>query len=302
MLYPRLSIIVPSYNQGAFLEECLLSIINQNYPRLELLVVDGGSTDESILVINKYKDHIKWWVSEKDRGQAHAINKGIEKATGEWVGWLNSDDCYLPGAFDYIFGSLPWQNFDFIFGNSSCGFNMEEMVSYKHEEKHMASLFQILKFFYSVNHIIPSQSVFVRSSLIKKIGLLNENLDYCLDLDWFCRIFLATERRLFYPEIQSFFRMHVQSKSGNPLNSGWDESLSIAHKYKSELNLGMQKKLETYISYAKWARHARRHNAGKIELIKIAFQYGAVAWEHPVFKMLIREKIDPRYKMPPLKE
>ena len=105
----KLSVIVPSYNQGAYLEETLLSVINQNYPNLELIVVDGGSTDNSVDIIRKYEHQITYWVSEKDRGQSHAINKGIQKATGEWISMLNSDDCYMPGALHYIFTETPYQ-------------------------------------------------------------------------------------------------------------------------------------------------------------------------------------------------
>ena len=96
---PKISIVTPSFNQGRFLEETILSVLNQNYPNLEYIVIDGGSTDETVEVIRRYEDRIAFWVSEKDRGQVHAINKGIEKTTGEIFGFINSDDLYLPGTF-----------------------------------------------------------------------------------------------------------------------------------------------------------------------------------------------------------
>src|SRR5229473_6606028 len=99
---PKISIVTPSFNQGRFLEETILSVLNQDYPNLEYIIIDGGSTDETIEVIRRYEDRITFWVSEKDRGQVHAINKGIEKTTGDIFGFINSDDVYLPGAFNTV--------------------------------------------------------------------------------------------------------------------------------------------------------------------------------------------------------
>ncbi|GAG62509.1 unnamed protein product [marine sediment metagenome] len=116
--WPRISVITPSYNQGRFLEKTILSVLNQNYPNLEYIIIDGGSTDESINIIKKYENYIDYWVSEKDRGQADALNKGFKKATGDIIGWQNSDDIYLPSVFLKI-AELFKQNpkIDIIYGN-----------------------------------------------------------------------------------------------------------------------------------------------------------------------------------------
>jgi len=99
---PKISIITPSYNHGKYLEKTILSVIGQNYPNLEYIIMDGGSTDGSVEIIKKYESHIYHWESRKDDGQAHAINIGFSKATGDIIAWLNSDDMYLPGTLQYV--------------------------------------------------------------------------------------------------------------------------------------------------------------------------------------------------------
>src|SRR6266540_2247918 len=100
--YPRISIITPSFNQGAFLEQAIRSVIVQNYPNLEYVIIDGGSTDNSIEIIKKYEKHLHYWISEKDNGQYDAINKGFAKSSGVIMGWLNSDDMYCPWALKTV--------------------------------------------------------------------------------------------------------------------------------------------------------------------------------------------------------
>src|SRR6188768_1820331 len=95
----KISVVIPSFNQGKFLEETIISILDQNYPAVEIFIIDGGSTDETVSIIKKYESRINGWVSEKDNGQSHAINKGFRKCTGDIITWLCSDDLYMPGTF-----------------------------------------------------------------------------------------------------------------------------------------------------------------------------------------------------------
>src|SRR5436853_272146 len=101
---PKISIVTPSFNQGQFIEETIHSVLDQNYPNLEYLVIDGGSTDQTIDIIRKYETRLSYWESEKDRGQVHAINKRLARVTGDIFAFINSDDIYLPGTFATVGG------------------------------------------------------------------------------------------------------------------------------------------------------------------------------------------------------
>ena len=116
--YPKISIVTPSYNQAQFLERTILSVLNQNYPNLEYIIIDGSSTDESIDIIKRYEKYLNYWVSEKDRGQSHALNKGFYKARGDICGWLNADDLFLPDVFvKVIFAFKLSPNKKIVFGD-----------------------------------------------------------------------------------------------------------------------------------------------------------------------------------------
>ena len=99
---PKITIVTPSYNQGKFLDETIESVLNQKYQNLEYFIVDGGSIDNSVNIIRKFEEHIDWWVSEPDKGQSYAIHKGFQRATGDYLTWLNSDDILLPGAINEV--------------------------------------------------------------------------------------------------------------------------------------------------------------------------------------------------------
>ncbi len=172
---PRVSIVTPSFNQAAFLEETIQSVLSQDYPNLEYIIIDGGSTDGSVEIIKKYADQLAYWVSEKDTGQADAINKGLIRVTGEVVAWLNSDDIYLPGTIRAAVEALQ--------ANPDCGLVYGDVLSVDAKGQPLNltryddwSLDDLLSF-----KIIGQPAVFMRRSVLDEAGLLDTRFHFLLD-------------------------------------------------------------------------------------------------------------------------
>ena len=207
MNFPKISIVIPSFNQGQFLEETILSIVNQQYPNLELFVVDGESKDNSVDIIKKYESYIAWWLSEKDKGQSEAINKGFSKATGDIITWICSDDLLTENSLKTIasyFSSLD-ERVGLVHGGATI-FNSEKI-------KETRFIYQVPnREAYLSGMVFPQPAAFFRSSFLDRIGFLNESLHYGMDYDLFLRLSLVCD---FLPikQIVSKYRLHQQSKS-----------------------------------------------------------------------------------------
>ncbi|TET09976.1 MAG: glycosyltransferase [Candidatus Atribacteria bacterium] len=204
--YPKISIVTPSYNQAQFLEKTILSILNQDYPNLEYIIIDGGSTDGSIEVIKKYNQYLAYWVSEEDNGQADAINKGFKIATGDFLAWQNSDDIYLPGSFFKVaekFKKHP--NPDVVFGN----------VYLINENDEILKDMRFVPF--NLDHLIyydwnlSSQGIFWKRELFGRVEYL-KNYNVLFDLDWFIRLGRQTRKFSFIHSFLSGYRIHSKSK------------------------------------------------------------------------------------------
>lgn len=201
----KISIITPSYNQAAFLEQTILSVLNQNYEELEYIIVDGGSSDGSVDLIRKYEPQLAYWVSEKDRGQSDAINKGLRRATGDIVTWLNSDDLFMPGTLHTVASYFSKSDATLIHGRTIL-FGNGTHESVKGAESHD------LKVRYLAGIPFPQPSSFFRSSALRDLGFLDESLHYGMDYDLFVRI--ALNRQLLAVEdVFSKYRLHGESKS-----------------------------------------------------------------------------------------
>jgi len=252
--WSRISIVTPSYNQGQFIEETIRSVLLQGYPNLEYIIIDGGSTDNSIEIIKKYEQHLTYWISESDRGQSHAINKGWEKCTGDYLAWMNSDDCYLLNALNYLTKTSLSNNPDFVYGSTYAGNTMEEKQIIEGKGIRSFKLKNLLKFFYSVDYIIPSQSVFIQKSILERIGLLNEDLHYCMDLDLFARILLAIPVVYRNPKPICFYRTHSLAKTSMQNQAMRNEAIEITKKYSTFLEEKDWQKISKLIIYSEHFR------------------------------------------------
>ena len=206
--WPKISIVTPSFNQGQFIEETIRSVLLQNYPNVEYIIIDGGSTDETIKIIKKYEPWLKYWVSEPDRGQSHAINKGFEICSGEIFNWLCSDDIFLPKAFEQVALNIDPVNPCWLIGGA-----------YRYDEKSKTTSkklpitsFDIINFLLWHSRSIAQPSVFWNGLLQSKVGSLSEKLNYCMDLDLWFR-FYQKQQPLFNNGYFSRYRHHSLGKT-----------------------------------------------------------------------------------------
>jgi glycosyltransferase involved in cell wall biosynthesis len=285
--WPKLSVIIPSFNQGGYIEETILSVINQNYPNLELIIIDGGSHDHTTEIIKEYESHIAFWISEKDRGQSHAINKGLEKASGDWIAWISSDDCYLKNAFHYLFNDIDIYSYDFIYGNYLTGGSLNNSREINVLPGDKISFSKILRFFYGIDYIIPSQSVFFKNKVLKKAGFLNEGLHYCMDLEWYARVLLQKHKIYKYGKAICFFRFNEYTKTGSLSkkdfidNKMGQEAEKIALDYYRYLSLWDKLKFRNlfnfYLMYSKEPRKYEKSSLGYLFKILMRHPFKTLA-------------------------
>lgn len=213
--WPRISIVCPSFNQGRFIEETIRSVLLQNYPEVELIVIDGGSTDATPALLTKYARWLAHWESQPDQGQSHAINKGFERATGDVLGWINSDDYYLPGAFAAVGRSFRRNPHALLFGDwSERQEGAPELILHRERP---AFRFQVAV---GGRHL-PSHATFWPRAAHQPV---DESLRFTMDAELFKRLAASGLQPRHIPQPLGVFRCHAAAKSSTMVDIARSES------------------------------------------------------------------------------
>lgn len=221
--WPMISIVTPSFNQGTFIEETIRSLVLQGYPNLEYIIVDGGSTDETVDIIKKYEPWITYWVSEPDRGQTDAVNKGFLRSNGEILAWLNSDDTFEPGALHSIAIFMARNpKIDVVYGN------VKIIDEYSHKLTELRSVpFNAQAFLYETVHIAAQSAVFWKRQLFFDVGMLDEAYSYAMDRHLLVKFIAEGARFGFLRKCLGTYRVHGSSKTFGTADKSKQELLKI---------------------------------------------------------------------------
>jgi glycosyltransferase involved in cell wall biosynthesis len=224
---PLVSVITPSWNSAAYIEATILSVVNQSYKNVEYIVIDGGSTDGTLDIIKKYENEIAYWVSESDSGMYQAINKGMLRAKGDIVAYLNSDDLYYADTLQQVVDSfLEKPLVDLVYGD----LNIID-INGKKIYTQIYPRFNLSRFINSKYAMIGQPAAFWRKRLLKKIGAFDESLKMAADFEFFIRAGISGEI-LHIPEVLAAFRIHPASLTGSQRRLGDNEVVIIHNKYR----------------------------------------------------------------------
>jgi len=253
---PLVSIITPSHNQGCFLEHTILSVLNQTYPNIEYIVMDGGSCDGSVKILEKYSDRITYWESKKDKGQGHAINKGLRMAKGDILGWINSDDILLSDTVQRsVKVFLQYPDIDVVYGRLQRINSQGELLPTPILPKDTLT--------FSKENLIGECLVnqpgsLWRRPIMEKVGLLDESLKYALDYDLWIRMALSGAKFYRLSDIVARFRLNPTSKTVALTSEMAEEQLQVLEKVLKKPNLSNLLNLNEGVIHQQ-ANRARSH-------------------------------------------
>jgi len=219
-----ISIVTPSFNQDRYIEETIRSVLSQDYPSIEYMIVDGASSDETVDIIKKYEDKLAYWVSENDKGQTDAINKGFRHAKGDILAWINSDDTYQPGAVAAVVKYLQEHpEVGMVYGD----------CSYINESGNVIGKFNAAQTNYRLLRQgytrIPQQTMFFRAELWKQVGPLDPSFYFAMDYDLWTRIAARTQIR-YVPQTWANFRLHTSGKTITADDRCWPEMIKVHYR------------------------------------------------------------------------
>jgi glycosyltransferase involved in cell wall biosynthesis len=236
--YPKISLVTPSLNQGKFIEETIQSVLSQNYPNLEYLVMDGGSSDNTVTILKRYSTQLKW-VSEKDDGQTDAINKGLRMASGDILAYLNADDLLLPGTLLRV-AQLFMEHPKAMWLTGQCRIIDESnreirklITMYKNMWLRLRHPSILL-----ITDYISQPATFWRASVVNDVGDMDNSLHYTMDYDYWLRLY-SKYPPLFVPEYLAAFKIHPQSKTTSTGHKDVfvEEELSVIQRYTNSQTL-----------------------------------------------------------------
>jgi glycosyltransferase involved in cell wall biosynthesis len=241
MPLPTISVITPSYNQGQFIGQTVESVLGQQYPGLDYIVIDGASTDNTLAVLQPYTDQLRL-ISEPDRGQTDALNKGLRMATGEVVCWLNSDDYFLPNTLQIVgefFAKNPqkrWLTADCVIVDEIGHPIQKPIRQYKRLLRQLNPAAYL-----GVTNAVCQPATFWRRSVHTELGYLNETLRYTMDYDWWLRL-NGLQSPAVLPDTLTAFRIHGASKGGSQFEKQFAEDYQTLCSHESNsLIRGMHK-------------------------------------------------------------
>lgn len=286
---PLVTILTPSYNQAQFLEETILSVLGQDYPNIEYLILDGGSTDGSVEIIRKYRDRLAYWVSEPDQGQSHAINKGLRRANGEILAWINSDDYYRPGAVRAVV--------DFLKAHSDVAlvYGRADLI-----DADGAAFYEIPWMDFDVRtcltrqwYPVPQPAAFFRRTTMQKVGLLDERLHYCMDWDYWIRIAMAGLKVSKMPQALARCRLHRDSKTVSELLKPTEEMAAWVDRFFAQplpsgiADLERQSRSRASLSLGRQHLYADQYSRARQAILRGIIQYPRTLLKDRAFLLLV---------------